>query len=83
MSKREYYSMTLLIKSISSAQDAKLHFMTMTDVMHSDVVCPNAELVFALYASRTAVKMLMPISTLVMKVSRPRDNTISRRHKLD
>ena len=66
MSKQEYYSMTSLIKSISSAQDAKLHFMTMMDAMHSDVLCPNVELVSALYASRTAAKMLMPISTLVM-----------------
>ena len=66
--------MTLLIKSISSAQDAKLRFMTMTDVTHSNVVCPNVELVSALYASRTAAKMLMPISTLVMQVSHPRDN---------
>lgn len=71
MSKQEYYSMTLLIKSISSAQDAKLHFMTTTDATHSDVVCPNVELVSALSASRTVAKMLMPISTLVMKVSHP------------
>ena len=72
MSKQGYYSMTLLIKSISSAQDAKLHFMTMTDAMHSDVVCLNVELVSAPYASGTAAKMLMPISTLAMQVSSTR-----------
>ena len=69
MSKQEFYSMALLIKSISSAQDAKLHFMTMTGVMHLHVEYPNAELVSARFASKTVAEMLILTSTLVTEVS--------------
>ena len=68
MSEQEFYSMTLLIKSISSAHGAKPRFTTMTDATHSDVVCQNVEPVSAPFASRTVAKTLMPTSTLITKV---------------